>query len=1425
VSLDLRDCAFLGPAVPEPFARQDLEQYLLKANLLPKTLGTEGKALEAGWDIVQRKLTMLGEQGGSQRVANHVIEPLRERLGYATRERSDPIGTREGPEDGGWLLRANDKCLRAWAVDFGTDLDAPSRRGRAYRYSPTRVADRVLRATNERLGLLTDGDELRLLICDPAQRESQIVVRLDRTAGWRGQRSVPDSYRLVLALARPEALDLLGELTEQARLSQVQVTKQLRQQARSAVTEFVQELLDDPRNSSKLAEHDQDELARVLWSQALIVVYRLLFILKLESSPDPSQAFSFRSSSLWQNTYSPNTALAPVVRAVRDAGENTGQLLGQGLRALFRLFENGLRSSELRVTGLDGMLFGPGSAHLVEGLAWSERAVAGMLDQLLWTQRAQGAERRRVHYGALDVEDLGRVYEALIELEPGIAREPMCRLRRQKLEVVLPAAQGERYRPAAANDCEADAEEEEEEEEVDDDEPQSKHGMTRVVWMGAIACGQFFLRAGLGRKSTGAYYTPHPFVRFLVQATLGLQIDERSPRGDPKPSAILALKVLDPAMGSGHFLVEACRFLGEALYEACRSCDELASEHEAKAEGSKSERERTDHFERARELRVRVEELPDPNDELVAYLPSRVAETEEGGLSESKARALCRRLAAVHCLYGVDKNPLAVELAKVSLWLESHAEGLPLTFLDHRLLCGDSLTGPFFEHLLTYPGSGKSVEELHSRGVTEKLKSTLGDALRHVKALEASIGKDIADIEHKRAAKTRLDEALRPFTLLAQTWSGGVMLGPEVVDDLGYEQLLRAVASKRDTAPPRSARPATVRMAHEGQASTAYDLQFPEVFYPSGELEHRQGFDVVFGNPPWDKLLPADKEFFASFDLRVLDAPTKRERRMALEELSEDPQIASMHLAYVAKFREIERCVVRLYTAQEARINGRKTIGKLDAYRLFMERSVRLRRPRGLVGNVVPSGFHANEGATGLRRLYIHDVGLMQCLSFENKRRLFEIHRSFKFALVVAGRNQEQFQVGFYLEDPAILSSTGEGLLQYNRAFVEASGGEHLTFLELRSDKARDVAKACYTDARRFGGMRQQSGVNVGRELNMTDDAFRFTSALQSSTAGDPRDPIVAVRLRAEGYVPLHEGKTFHQYSDRWEASPRYLVALKDVADKPAWMEASRYYRLAFRAIAASTNERTVVAALLPPGCFFGNSGLAERTPSARSNATILSFEATMNSFPFDWLLRQKSAANVNLFILDGCPVPPSAFEEPMASLLAHSALRLSCNHSGYALLWREQVGAEWREQGKRHRWPVLDGEDERWAVRAAVDAAVASAYRLSRRQYEHVLSSFNHRSHPAAQATCLAAFDELQRIGLKSFAKRHDPYWDVPLIIDLAKPVIDLDVPAPRLAKTLAPPAAEPSRRRGASGHGVRSTKKRQASRVSKKRRAQGAK
>ena len=673
--LDLEDCTLAGSAMTAPF---------LKSGLM-RVVGLPG-ASESGWDLLRTSL----RSGAAARVHQHVTTKLASTLGYGRPLHQGPIVTREGPEDGGWLMQAPGGIhLRTWSFSSETDLDATGRSTASWRSSPTRIAQRVLLTQGERAGLITNGDNLRVLFCEPSRADSHLSILM---SDWRQRELPPDSFRVLLALVGARTLPRLPEVLEAARLHQAKVTTDLRHQAREAITGFINALPDrtglDPAS---------------LWHEGLVLVYRLLFILKLESPSEPGGGFSFASARLWRTAFSPGGALAPVVRRNLDQGHDTGRMLEIGLRSLFAIFRDGLSCSELRITPLGGALFGEGTMPLLDTLNWGERAVAILLDRLIWIPSHQG-ERARVHYGTMDVEDLGSVYEGLLEQEPGIAKEPLVRIRRGKLEAVHPA-----------QDLPAD-----------------------------IAAGEFFLRAGMGRKATGSYYTPHEFVHFLVRETLGPKIESMSPRDDPHPAKLLTLKIVDPATGSGHFLVEACRYLAEALLTACRLCDDLG-------------------------LHDRIAALPDPDNTIASYLPSR-------GFSEARSRAICRRLVAVHCLYGCDRNKLAVELAKLSLWLESYAEGLPLTFLDHRLIHGDALTGPFFESLATLPVTGGPLDPLLAAGVSERLNKNLDHARRLVTQLNGSIGRDVDDLQAKQAVKARLDGLLFPLCQLARAWTGAAML-------------------------------------------------------------------------------------------------------------------------------------------------------------------------------------------------------------------------------------------------------------------------------------------------------------------------------------------------------------------------------------------------------------------------------------------------------------------------------------------------------------------------------------------------------------------------------------------------------------------------------------------------------------------------
>lgn len=1369
--LDFTDCQFQGPALPDPFVKFELEKELKRNKLLRKTTGKEGKELKQFWDGYRRKLRSLAASGGAMRVRNHVIEPLTELLGYSCIEAAADVKTREDRESGGVLLVSEDgeSKVRLWVTSFNEDLFAPSKRGRAYRFSHLRIAQRVLLASGERFGLLTNGIQLMLLISDPARPDSTVTIPID--PGWRRGRDVPDSFLLLLAMASPAGVKALPDLVDKARLQQARVTKELRLQARQAVERFIQEVIDHPANREWFQSHeDHDQLAKDLWHEGLVTVYRLLFILKLESSDNPAQSFTFASTSLWRNTFSPSIGLAGFAREVLEHGAETGSLLEQGLRNLFKMFDEGLECTELMVKPLGGALFGLNTTPHLAKVKWGERAVAHLLDRLLWTPLRRGADtRERVHYGPLDVEDLGRVYEALLELEPGISGEPMCRLRRSKLEVVVPLAQGEKYRP------------------TDDEEASS--GGTSVEWIERIEPGQFYLRVGLGRKASGSYYTPHSFVRFLVQETLGPQVEERSPQKDPNPLEILKLKVLDPAMGSGHFLVEACRYLGHHLYEACRLCDENATAAERRAErGKKAEREAA--LEEAAMWRQRVIALPDPDDEMLKYLPSRSPEGEETGYSQQRAEALCRRLVSTHCLYGVDKNPLAVELAKLALWLESHAEGMPLTFLDHRLVLGDSLTGPFWLQLTKKPSNPlETLEGLFSQGLNVRFQNALADAIRFVSRLDASVGASVSETLEKQSLKAELDRALLPFRLIAAAWTGGVMIGAEKCDDGAYMQLLEAIANggalpKRIESEPLRRMIAralecddipvpiddVLSQLSEAVAPLPYDLVFPEVYFPTGVPFARRGFDIVLGNPPWNKANLEMPEYMASFDFQFAEA--SGDERDELVKRYEGTPAWTRWLHSVELEDGLERVSTFLHPCSHSEDGGFGS-GHSDIFAPFVDSMTNWLRKGGVLGMVLPSALHVSKSLAKLRRKLLSDVTIKSYFCFENKRDLFEIHNSWKFTPVVVVNAQPPkkycFPAQFYLHHDEWLHADKRQPAEfvYDTSTIIDMDPDTLIFQEFTTPQAAACCKNIYKHSVAWKQFAISDDWKIRRELNATDDRWRVI---------EDQHPRSYFGTSPPAFVH-HKPGTIHQYTDEWEGSETTAVPIANLLDKPRVLRLGRFYRAAYRMTARATDQRTSIYALLPPGATATNTVPIEGSPEKRANAITLGAIAVCNSFSFDWGLRLKvGSKTVSKFIMETTRIPKRAIFD---RLCCHGALRLSANRHDFAGLWEEQLGDAWRESGRANfTWPVLAGDDERWALRALIDAVVADAYGLSRDHYEYVLSTFSHSSYPSAPELCLAAFDELKDIGLEAFTKKHDPYHDIPLNENLPEPVINLPIP-----------------------------------------------
>ena len=199
-----------------------------------------------------------------------------------------------------------------------------------------------------------------------------------------------------------------------------------------------------------------------------------------------------------------------------------------------------------------------------------------------------------------------------------------------------------------------------------------------------------------------------------------------------------------------------------------------------------------------------------------------------------------------------------------------------------------------------------------------------------------------------------------------------------------------------------------------------FELTFPEVFFPDGNITARQGFHGILGNPPWDSLRRADDQFFGSIDFAALVGATKQEKKAAQDGLLEEPSVRHRYDSYVDSLLQQDRTADALFSVHKARVADQLAgRGSYDAFMLFAERGARVLSEDGCVGWVLPSAFHANEGATGLRRLYLEQMALKCCYSFENRCKLFEIDSRFKFALVVASRGgpTSQFPCAFYLHD------------------------------------------------------------------------------------------------------------------------------------------------------------------------------------------------------------------------------------------------------------------------------------------------------------------------------------------------------------------------------------------------------------------------
>ncbi len=806
------------------------------------------------------------------------------------------------------------------------------------------------------------------------------------------------------------------------------------------------------------------------FAESLTLVYRMLFLLFAES-----RDLVPRAHPVYGGAY----ALTPQCRRALRDGTGTG--LWDGLAAATRLARGGCRIDDLEVAPFNGRLFARSSARSLEAgrprarpdrrSATRDAAIARALAAL--GSRPGQAGRESISYADLGVEQLGAVYERVLDLDP------------RNL-----------------------------------DAPERAGALERT---GARHSHQ--------RKETGTFYTPQALAAFVVRRTLAPLVSGAT------ADQILSLRVVDPAMGSGAFLIAACSFLADAYARA------LVDEGR-RAESDLDDRERSN----------------------------------------------IRRLVAERCLFGVDANAVAVQLARLSLWLTTLSRGKPLGFLEHRLRVGNSLIGARPDDMRHLDGRAPRAPTPLFDLDEMQLVQSMGRVVRSLAEIGGQRDDTVAAVRAKEAAWTRLTgdaSPLRRWREAADLWCAR-WFWPERAPSAPEMRAALAALLRDDRTlpgPDLSRWRAQSRAIAKTHGFFHWPLEFSDVFYdPDGTPRERPGFDAVIGNPPWEMLRK--------------DRPPESGR-------SADTTTGQL-VRFVRDSGLYPAC-------------GR---GHLNLYQPFLERSLSIARAGGRVGLVLPWGLAVDDGATALRARLLDEADLETLVGFDNAGALFPIHRGMRFLAIVASPGRPTREIRARLgvrttaeiddlparDDPA--DSRYPVRLAPGRL---AAFGEARRLPDVRSPRDLELLDRMFAAAPAVGADRGWAA-RFGRELNATDDRDAF---------GDRGLPVI-------------EGKHLQPFTvDAAGAIAR--VAREEAARR---LPDRRYERprLAYRDVSAVGNRQSLIAAILPAGVVTTHTVFCLRTPVPLEAAHFLC--GVFNSYAFNAVVRLLMGGHLTTSLVESLPVP-----------------------------------------------------------------------------------------------------------------------------------------------------------------------------------------
>jgi len=970
---------------------------------------------------------------------------------------------------------------------------------------------------------------------------------------------------------------------------------------------------------------------------ALILLYRLLFLLYAED----------RDLLPVSDGRYDDYALRPLRIEIGERISNGDTFSGTAAKVwahvsdLSRIIDKG--DTSVGIPPYNGGLFAGTGAPLLSTARIADDVMAPALDALSY-ERSSG-QRRYINYRDLSVQQLGSIYERLLEFE-----------------IVREGAVGE--------------------------------------------AGHLTVRPNLfARKNSGSYYTPDELVGLILDETLEPLIAERraafhgalealDPNDSPEmqrgtlrevdpAEAILSLRVCDPAMGSGHFLVSLVDTLADHVLEAMAEAAALGAEVDYTSSLSgEIEKIRATILRNARAAKWTIDE------------------------SHLDDRHIIRRMVLKRCVYGVDKNPMAVELAKVALWLHTFTVGAPLSFIDHHLHAGDSLFGLWVRDAIDKAGK-LGGELLWNEALANAQRQALA-----MKTIEMATDAEIAEAHRSAEMWTDVEFQVGPLDsfvsfMHALDWLDLNKAGKGLVRLWLDGQFGEPLSIARGKATPRQGRTKADeiegftdiwRRARDLIAEERFlnwQISFPGVWDDWAGKDRVGGFDAVVGNPPWDRVKLQQVEWFAARRPEIALAARASDRAKLIAKLKADGDPLWKDFAH-AEQRAID-------TARMARKSGQYPLlsgGDTNLNSLFVERAHALVKPGGMVGLLIPSGIASDQSSSAFFRKVAGDKQVHCIIDFFNRRTdgsLFfpDVYYRFKFCAYVAGgpgRTFESASYGFFIRDLAEIDDPDRvfpvTVEEINR--INPNSGTAPIF---RSRRDKAITSGIYARlpvlvARSSGDGEAGWPVRYATMFHMANDSGKFRTA--SELEGDESAwPIGQNRFQSAAgeWVPLYEGKMVQAFDHR--ASDIVLAAAnvfrsgqgadlteedhRDPARQPVpryWVksgdtgwDAPTDWCLSLKDVTSVTNARTTISAIIPK---FGAGHTlpvlfptkAAETPRYIDWAPLVL--ANLNAVILDYLARQKVHGNhLAWYLLEQLPVvPPVAYDRVFGSQTAQDIVR-----------------------------------------------------------------------------------------------------------------------------------------------------------------------